>query len=333
MNKRKIFLTTLLIIFLIGVVLSILGVSLGGRLFSFRMQESNQTTDGHHYESGMTVIDDTTASSIENLNLHFRMNDAKIIAGDHFEISGNASYSSYVDDGTWHVTTQEQIAEIQFLTHRIRIPVFWRSFWHWDHGADAKYDRECTITLPTDVKLKNASFRVSAGDLFVETPVRAESVSLNTGAGRCEFSEIMTDSLQIKTGAGESIIRSATVNNSCRASVGAGSIILGSEDHGRSEIHGLNADCGAGELEIYGKLLDTCSVDCSMGSADLTLEGTRSNYTFITKADLGDIDIDDEYDHDGDDFSHQEEHHGDTFGALTLQCSLGDIDVEFYPSR
>lgn len=335
MKKRNIFLTSLLIILLAGILLSALGVMMGGRLFSFQIQESNSDADRGSLQSGTTIIDDTSAATIENIDLHVQMNNAQIISGDHFEISGDGNYSSSIQNGTWYIKTKKQIAEIRFLAHRIKIPVFWRAFWN--HGADAEHYSNNTIMLPTGTKFKNAEIRVSAGDLSVMTSLCADTVNLETGAGKCEIQEILSDSLKIKTGAGQSIFHSLTVNDHCNAKVGAGSIILGSKGSGRTEIHGLNAECGAGEMEIYGKLLDTCSIDCSMGSANLTLEGNRSNYTFITEANMGDIDIDDD-DHDDYDYDDDDKHHtssasnpADTYGWLTLQCSMGDIDVGFYP--
>lgn len=321
MKKNNYFLSTLLVVFLVGILLTVVGICSGGRLFSYEItteDEKNTKTT-----SGATTLSDADASTITGLDFNFKAHSAKIVMGNQFEISGKGNYESYVKDGIWYIETKYPRAYVRFLSRKIEIPAFWNG-WDEDEG-------EFTITLPADTHFTTADIKLAAGNLHGDA-LSSNKINFKVGAGELKFKEISAKELTTKVGAGEASFNEFSIEESCDIKVGAGEIYFGSEDNILSEnvIANLNGECAAGEIYIAGKLTGDADLDCSTGEIDLLLYGNRNDYSINTSGALAEINIDDSAENKNENSSlDNNTENKEQFANISLDCSLGEINVEF----
>lgn len=330
MKKSNIFLFTLSCIFLIGILCTIIGISLGGRLFSFKLDTEDST--GTQYTSGPIALSEEETADIRGIDFDVNANTMHVVLGDSYKIETNAShYTSSVKDGIWHVETKLEVATITFLSHSVRIPAFWRNWWHHDtHSDDSEF--LYTITIPSDAKLETAKLSVAAGELTVFDKISADYVTLSIGAGDASVQEIDAKELNFKVNAGDGTIKKLQISDKCHAEVNAGKLTLGDdEDFTASQIliNNLTGKTAAGDMTICGRLTGNCDLTCSTGDVDVLLDGIPQNYNFNTNSNLGDIDIENDV-HDNRNHS---DHSSETeiYGDIKLKCNMGDLSVEFAP--
>lgn len=322
MKKKNYFLSALLVIFLVGILLTIAGVCSGGRLFSYRVDSEDVAASEMTF--GSTIISDTDAKNIIGLDFDFKAHSAKIVEGNQYCVESNGQYESYVKDGVWHIETRYPKAHFTFLSHKIEIPAFWNG---WDED-----EKEFIITIPDEAHFTTADIKLAAGNLNGDI-LTADNITFKVGAGELDFKKLVAKELNTKVGAGEATFREFLIEESCDIDVGAGEISFGSEDSilGENIITNLNGKCAAGEIYIAGRLLGDADLDCSTGEIDLLLDGCRNNYNMNTSGALTEINIDDP----SASHNHSSSNENDLikckeqYADIALDCSLGEINVEF----
>lgn len=326
MKKRNIFLFTLSCIFLIGILCIIIGISLGGTLFSFKLDTEDAA--GKQYTSGPVTLSEAETADIHGIDFDINANTMHLVLGDCYKIETNAShYTSNVKNGIWHVETKHEIATITFLSHSIRIPAFWRNWWHNDtHSDDSEF--LYTITIPSDAKLETANLSVAAGELTVFDKISADHITLSIGAGDASIQEITAKELNFKVNAGDGTVKKLQISDKCHAQVNAGELTLGDDEDftaSQTSINNLTGKAAAGDMTICGRLTGNCNLTCSTGDVDVLLDGIPQNYSFNTNSNLGDIDIENDV--------HHNEHtsHNEIYSNVKLKCNMGDISVDFAP--
>lgn len=311
MKIKPFFLAILLPIFLIGVLLTVIGIAMGGTLFSYTVD----TDPGKGYQSGIVSLTSEETANLKNIDWNFSTSSVEVITGDHFEISGDGIYQAYIKDDTWYIKTKKRTARLTFLTHNIEIPHLWN--WGWNDSSNN------TIMIPRDTSFQSANIRIAAGGLAGDV-LKADNLDMTVGAGECDWQQITAKTLTVDVGAGSSVIDQLTVTDNCQAKCGAGELVLGKDDYTKTNIiHNLQGDCTAGELDVSGRLTADSSLKCSMGEIDLNLDGSRENYTISQSANMGEIDI------NGNDTSNLSGTDTELFGNLSLKCSMGEISVDF----
>lgn len=318
MKKRTYFLSALLVIFLIGILLTVVGACSGGRILSYQLDKED--IDTGNMISGSTILSDADAQKITGLDFNLKASSAKIIVGNQYSIEGEGHYNSYVKDGVWYIETKYPKAKFTFLARKIEIPAFWNG---WDDD-----DEKFIITIPNDTNFTTADIQLAAGELKGES-LNADKVSFKVGAGELDFKEIKAKDLKLKVGAGEATFRECLIEESCDIKAGAGEISFGSEDNILSEnvIANLKGECAAGEIYIAGKLVGNADLDCATGEIDLLLDGSRSNYNINTSGTMAEINIDDSSKTNNNSFD--DENKIEQYADISLDCSLGEINVEF----
>lgn len=159
------------------------------------------------------------------------------------------------------------------------------------------------LYLPEDVSFEDFNIEVDAGSVSSDYEViHAKYATLSVGAG-----EIVLDELQVE--------------ETCELSVDAGSIELAQLDTGD-----LSIDTGVGSvctgLDLGGNLL----ADCGVGSIELEMSKSVSDYNYKMECGVGDICIgNDQYSGLGqtrkiDNGSSQE---------ISLECGVGSIEISF----
>ena len=318
MKKRDKFLLALSCIFLIGILCLIAGISMGGTLFAFRL---NQNINPKYTQNGTFTLSEKDSGLITGIDFDFHCQDITIQRGDTCSIqpdddtdSLESKYYSYVKDNVWHIETPNSSnATITFLDHTVRIPFLSKN---WD--SDVSY----TITLPLEKHFDRANISIAAGDCEIDDALTADNTTLKVGAGSLDMTGLTAKQLSIKIGAGDGTIDKIHVSDHCTTKVGVGDLELGDTDNSPSEnkINNLNSKTAVGNTDIAAKLTGTNQLECATGDLSLLLPGSKSNYNFTSHSSMGDICFGD---------STKDDSSTDVYGDISLKCSLGDIDVDF----
>ena len=151
-------------------------------------------------------------------------------------------------------------------------------------SGNVKKKKQIKVIVPSGKDFDTVSLGVDMGTIDLECDLKVQELSVEVGAG--EFS-------------GYGNISAAY----CDLQVGAGTI-----DIDQLDIQKLNADCGAGEI-------------------DMVVTGKEKDYNYDLSCGMGEIDLEDsEYSRLGIEKNISNE------GArkdMVLECSMGEIDVEF----
>ena len=151
-------------------------------------------------------------------------------------------------------------------------------------SGNVKKKKQIKVIVPSGKDFDTVSLGVDMGTIDLECDLKVQELSVEVGAG--EFS-------------GYGNITAAN----CDLQVGAGTI-----DIDQLDIQKLNADCGAGEI-------------------DMVVTGKEKDYNYDLSCGMGEIDLEDsEYSGLGIEKNISNE------GArkdMVLECGMGEIDVEF----
>lgn len=151
-------------------------------------------------------------------------------------------------------------------------------------SGNVKKKKQIKVSIPSVKEFDTVSLGVDMGTIDLECDLKVQELSVEVGAG--EFS-------------GYGNITAAN----CDLQVGAGTI-----DIDQIDVQKLNADCGAGEI-------------------DMVVTGKEKDYNYDLSCGMGEIDLEDsEYSGLGIEKNISNE------GArkdMVLECGMGEIDVEF----
>lgn len=162
------------------------------------------------------------------------------------------------------------------------------------HGDDGAV---LTITVPADTQF--------------------QQVQIDTGAGRLTVEALSARELELDLGAGAVRIGDLVVSEQAQIEGGAGQITI---DQGA--IRDLDLDMGVGKLTLTAALTGRCDLDLGVGETELTLLGTREDYTLDLEKGLGTIRVDGESVSDDGDL-------GNGPARVQISGGVGQIYVRF----
>ncbi len=142
-------------------------------------------------------------------------------------------------------------------------------------------------------------------------------VSLDTGVGLVDISELITNKMDLDVGVGDVKITNLQVLKEASIDGGVGKININD-----SEINNLDLDIGVGDVTLYGKILGRSEFDCGTGSLELNILDSKENYTLYLSKGLGSININNENIANNSTI-------GNGFNYLNIEGGLGSIDVNF----
>lgn len=153
------------------------------------------------------------------------------------------------------------------------------------------------LTVPKDFVFEDVSIEAGAGKVDIDT-LRANTISLDLGAGQTDIGTLCAlTRASINTGAGKLTIRDG-------------------------QIQDLTLDHGVGKLDMTGALTGNCDVDLGVGSAEITLVGTREDYQIRMDKGLGDATLDGQSMGDGSTY-------GGGANRIQIDGGVGDVEVNF----
>lgn len=155
---------------------------------------------------------------------------------------------------------------------------------------------------------------------YVPAAYQFDHVSMELGAGRMEVSDLHAGEASLEVGAGEIVVR-GTEADKLKLSVGMGSIEL----DGMS-VNQLDISVGMGGVTAKGSVSGDIKADCSMGSVEMTLAGSRNDFNYKLDCAMGTIEL------DSDEYSGMATSKTIDNGAgksITVDCSMGSTTIRF----
>lgn len=312
MKKKNIFLAILGGLFALGIVMILVGIALGGRIYNLSIQPNSHTTE-KSVSHDLTGVSLTDTKDIQSLNFKLSANEIEIRTGEEFSVRGGRLSKNKVDDGVWCV-------ESKFSDHFYQIDIFGLSLpiprgWHSNEN-----DEEIIITLPRNVRLQDAKLNLTAADVDIDL-LACDTLNLDLSAGDVTIESLLAGDINVSASAGNIDIEQYQITQSAKLDCSAGDIDFGKHSHAfQNFCSNLSADCSMGDIEINGKLMGENFIDCTMGNITLNLPGSQGNYNVNhTSQSLGDISFNEK----------NATSTNEIYGTLDLDCTLGDIDINY----
>lgn len=157
------------------------------------------------------------------------------------------------------------------------------------------------------------------GDLILYLPENSQfkTVKIQAKAGKIQIENLVTDSLSLELGAGETSIQRLNVSENCKIESGAGKVSL---LDGR--ITNLDLDLGVGKFELTSSLLGSNKINAGIGSLELNLLGNKKDYLIKADKGIGTIHVDEAVVSDDSTI-------GTGGNTIKIDGGIGSIDVSF----
>lgn len=311
MKKTSIAFIILSVLLGLGILFSIIGIAMGGTIhtLSLTIEKTDKTVS--HELKNISLTDDT---DIQKLDLDLSAHSVKICTGSSFSVTGGTLTENKVENGTWHVQAKPSKYLFSVWGYRIRLPFY---------GNDDS-ENEITITIPDNITLQKASLELSAVNVSIGS-LNCNSIQLNLSAGASQISDINAQTIDASVSAGNIEVDQFNITQKASFSGNMADIQLGTdENYSQNICNNLDISCTMGSIEIFGKLTGKNALNCTMGSIDTNLIGSKYNYNVNSASStLGEIDYKDKK---------YNESPSDTtlYGTLDLDCTMGDITVSYH---
>lgn len=308
MNKacKKIAIVAVLLL-AIGLVIAVVGFVLGGTNAiikdnnGFRVIKSSDTTE-------IDIVDETF-SDVKNISINIdNMDNVVLKKGDSFSVKGrnpkiNGGLNATTKNGTLNVSTNKTsgwfIFNFGFL-----------NFWENNEIGNLE------ITYPENAFLENVDIDIDLGDLQI-SDLRTDRLSaiLDMGSLTLEKSEPKKLILDLDLGACN--IDEVSFDNA-EIECDKGDVSLFGIDS-----KGLKLECNMGSVNFEGTLLGKSDLQLDLGSAELTLNQSRTDTSLNISVDLGDVTI------DGADKGSIEENPSGSNNNIEIDAEMGSVDIDF----
>jgi hypothetical protein len=238
-----------LIIFVIGIVLTITALSFGGRIVNFPSHNAINISESY--------------VGVESLNIDLGLSEVEVKTGDEFKIeASNVSkdtFKTYVENGQWYI--KDKMSSKLFNLNN--------------------FDSKITIYIPESFKSQNLKINIGAGS-FNGDKLTASNTEIDVGAGNLEISNLTTDEIDIDCGVGNIEIN-GKINNKGNVKCGVGKVdlnLIGNEKDydydlslgiGKVVLNNNNIS-GTGDKVIDNTTSDKIfKIDCGIGKVSINI--------------------------------------------------------------
>ncbi|MDQ0359965.1 DUF4097 family beta strand repeat-containing protein [Breznakia pachnodae] len=235
---------------------------------------------------------------VQGGNVHFKQQRfgpvSTVVFTDKKASKNNDTYTS--DNKVTSIELDADLGDITFE----KGDEFSVEFKNFDDGEVSFKDDNGDITIDTGVKsisISLAGFDNADRRIIVTVPESCKEIEIDANLGSVKLSNLTLDKLDVK-------------------------VDLGSIDATGINIRKGDFNLNLGDLDFEGNVSEELKADADLGSIDILLNKTRSDYSYDLKTDLGNVSIEGS--------SHHE--YKDSNGSKPLikgKASLGDIDIDF----
>lgn len=156
--------------------------------------------------------------------------------------------------------------------------------------------------------------------LYMPKNFHYSDICMELGAGKMDVDDLDADHIVLKAGAGQIDAERLTAQV-LEANVGMGQINMTD-----ITVQNLDAEVGAGGMSAKGTVKGDASVKCSMGSLELQLDGSETDFNYQMIGTMGNIKL------AGQGYSGvgmQREIDNGAEKSLTAECTMGNISIHF----
>lgn len=236
-----------LIIFTIGIIVTIIALSMGGQFMNI---SRNKTTNMQE-----------TYTGVESLNIKLDASDVEIKVGNEFKIEANnvseKSFKSYIQNGKWNIEEKITAKFLNFYNNDSKIIIYVpESF----DGKELKIDLGAGRLIADKLMATTTNINVGAGDLKIYD-LKTDKIDINCGVGNIEISGIVNDKGYVKCGIGNVMLD--LIGNekdyNYDLSLGIGEVTLNGNDFSgignkfidnNSENKDFKVECGIGKVSL-----------------------------------------------------------------------------------
>ncbi len=237
-------------LFALGLILTITGFLCGGRMKSISLIGGREI-------NYMSIDEDYSNTTIENLDFEISTGKVYIEEGDAFRVSG----SNIIED-TLEVEVKNNTL---YMKDKDNFP--WNLINHIGIFLDGG-ESKITVTIPKDTVIKNTEIEVKAGALTID--------------------KLNTDVFDLDVDAGKATLDHLSVNNNGYISMDAGSV--NGEDYSGNN---LEVDVSAGNLDLSGAFYNTLDIHLSAGRISIDTSLGEEEYSYDLDQNAGSIRVND----------------------------------------
>ena len=187
-----------------------------------------------------------------------------------------------------------------------------------------------------DLKAENTEFDLNFGSLNL-TNISARTIKVSMDSGDCTLKNIKSDELNVTNDLGDTALDGGTVK-SLVMEANSGDVTIDGVTAESGELNldlgtltvkdiisnGLKAEANSGDIVVQGTLLGTTDINCDMGTVTVHPGGTKDQFNYELKADMGSIHVDDVKSSGSVSNSS-----GSAAGTLKITTNMGDINLNF----
>lgn len=240
-----------LILFIIGIIITIVAVSLGGKVINIESSYNGKNIS-ESYEG------------VKSLDIDLNFSEAEIKEGTEFKIEANnvseSKFESYVENGKWYIKDRTISRMFNIINYRPKV----------------------TIYIPEGFKSSNIKVNIGAGQIIADKLI-TDNIDITVGAGEFKISDIITDEANIDCGVGNVEINGKiNIKGNIKCGIGNVSLnLIGSEKD-----YDYDLSLGIGEVSINNTKIEgsgnrvinnnsnkkSFKIDCGIGNVSLDIK-------------------------------------------------------------
>lgn len=176
------------------------------------------------------------------------------------------------------------------------------------------------LWLPKGCEFEECDIDMGAGymgSIFL----KAKEMKVNVGAGLLETDGFEGEEVSLTVGAGELIADRITAGTA-NLEVGAGHMAVG-----EVSVSGeMDLELSAGMAEVAGAITGDLDLECDMGEVVMRLTGSEEDHSYNVECGMGTVTVG-SYDHGG--FAAEQSWNSGKNSTFTINCNMGNVTVTF----
>lgn len=177
-------------------------------------------------------------------------------------------------------------------------------------------EKNGVLTLRDTRKLAGKGGSVT---LLIPEDTELRLLEIDSGAGQTTLTDLSVERLELELGAGRVLLSRLSVQKSAEIDGGVGTLTV--EDTSFTD---LKLDMGVGECKLAAALKGRSEISLGIGGADLTLLGSKEDYTLSLDKGVGEVKVDAKRVSNGAMIGSGEH-------RIRLESGVGNVTVSFLP--
>ncbi len=167
-----------------------------------------------------------------------------------------------------------------------------------------------------NIRLGKDSIPEAILTVYIPQGTVLDEADISTGAGNVRIEAMSTDTLELELGAGDVTASRLTVTRGADIQGGAGRVTLSD-----CSIRNLDMEMGVGQLNMRAALSGRSELDLGVGESNITLIGSKSDYSLDISKGIGEVVIEGKKVNDAGSYGGE--------NRVSINGGIGRIDIGF----